>query len=78
MEVVPIGVCSSFGAHDLVDGAELLALFDFLLVVLHHFPALVLPLQNLHSFSLELRLSSCLLLLPPHFLVVCEVLLKAL
>lgn len=54
MEVVPIGVCSSFGAHDLVDGAELLALFDFLLIVLHHFPALVLPLQDLHSFSLEL------------------------
>jgi hypothetical protein len=61
---VPVGVGSAFHAELLVLHAVLLALLEALLVVFHHFPAFVLPLQDLHSLAFELGLPPVLLLLP--------------
>lgn len=78
MQDVPVGVSGSFHSHKLVVDTIFFSFFELLIILLYNFPSLVLPLQHLQSFSLQLRLSPLLLILPPHSLVLSKIMLKTL
>ena len=73
---VRIGVGSPLDAKHLVSHTELLAVLQLLLVVLHHFPPFILPLQNLNALAFQLRLPPTLLVLSPLALVGREIFLE--
>lgn len=74
---VPVGIGRSFNPHHLVEPAVLLPFLQLLLIVLHNFPAFILPLQHLDPLPLQLRLPALLLFLPPHPFIRGEILLES-
>ncbi len=78
MTEVPVGVSCPLNTHKLVVDCEVLPISEFLIVLLHHFPSFVLPIQDLQSFSLQLGLPSFLFLVSPLAFILGKVLLEAL
>lgn len=48
---VPVAVGGALEAEPLVVDSEILPFLEFILVLLHHFPALVFPLKNLNALA---------------------------